>query len=154
MTLPNFEYLDLPKLPEELIKEVYFSIEINPNTFHHFGYEKFAFHQGTKKLYEFTRSIFDFDHLVNVLVLRDGFYIHTDVNRNLAYNYIIEPGGPAVATNFHYPEIQKMESYVIKPHRWHRLRVDVKHNVTGIESERIVLSVWTPMVQPLNRAKK
>lgn len=154
---PNFQYLDnLPQLPEELIEQVYYSMEVNPSTFHDYGYDKFKFFQGTKKLHDFTSSIFDFHHNVNILAIRDGFYIHTDVNRNIAYNYIIEPGGSAVSTNFHYPEEQRMESYLIRPNRWHRLRVDVLHNITNIEPDktRIVLSVWQPVLPSSQKIRK
>lgn len=136
----NLQYLDKPALPQNLIEEVYKSLE-NPNTFAVKGYKDYELFEVTQPLKDFTKSIFDFEHNTKVQRIHNTLYIHKDFNRIKAFNYIIEQGGDNVETCFYNDKFELIEQHVIEKHRWHVLNVDVFHNVRNVNRPRIALTV-------------
>lgn len=136
-----FEYLDLPKIPEELISDIYESIKTNPNLFQYKDYPHYKIHQATEKINNFTKTIFDFPHGARVQVIRNNIKIHTDYNRIIAHNYIIDPGGDNVYTCFYNKDGSILEQHKIEPFRWHRLIVSTPHNVIGINDDQLRIAV-------------
>ena len=147
----NFEYLELPALPPELIPEIYKSIEINPDLFPK-KCDYYTIHNGTSPLYDFVRPYFNNIGLVQVQKFLGGYSvpIHTDQRRNSTCNYIVSTGGTDVLTNWYRPnidnELDLIESHKIEPFRWHRINVTTLHNITGTIAgqSRIALCVFHP----------
>lgn len=144
--MPNLEYLDnLPKIPNELVEEVYASLA-NPNLFDFKDYTNYTLHLCNKPVSNWVYKFFrQRDQIVvGVQQLQNDIIIHTDYNRTHAYNYIIDPGGAEVATCFYDESDNLIEKHVIEPNRWHRLRTDVRHNVIGFEPNktRVAITVF------------
>ncbi len=135
-----FQYIDKPALPHDLILEIYKSLE-NPNIFGIPGYNDYEIFDATDPLKDFTHSLFDFDHSTRVQKITNDLYIHKDINRREAYNYIIELGGSNVETCFYNDKFELTEKYIIEKNKWHFLNVDVYHNVKNVISPRIALTV-------------
>ena len=143
------EYLDLPKLSEDLIKDVYNTINTSDkytsqgNTDAE-NYEHFSSIDASKKLKQFTESIFNFDHITHIFVLSDDLPTHVDNLdvRSKAYNYVIESGGGR--TNIYTQDKVMIESYDINLHRWHILDVSQNHSVSIPNPPRILITV-SPM---------
>lgn len=135
----NLQYLNLPKLPENMIKEVYKSLEgVNIYPYPLDEYQSFA---ATQPLQEYTKSLFDFSHNTLVQIIKDNLGLHKDFCRKQAYNYILEPGGDNVLTCWYNEEKNLIESHCIDAHRWHKLNVDVFHNVENITKSRIAITI-------------
>lgn len=147
----NFEYLELPSLPPALLAEIHKSIDLNPNLFpgNDPGY---TIHNGTMPLYEFLRPFFDDSYQIQVQQFLGGHLvpIHKDYRRNITCNYIIELGGPKVFTHWYELNIDNnydlIESHKIEPFRWHRIRVQTPHNISGTVTgqNRISLCAFQP----------
>ena len=143
----NVEYLELPKIPEELIVDIYQTIRATTPK------ERHSVPEGTDaethnawnsikasdKLKEFTRSIFDFEHDVHIFVLSGDLPAHTDNTRDVAYNYVLETGN--ASTNFHDKDKVLIEEHSILPFRWHKLNVKEFHSVLIPTPPRVVISV-------------
>lgn len=143
----NVEYLDLPKIPEELIVDIYQTIRNTAPK------ERHSVPEGTdaekhnawnsikasEKLKEFTRSLFDFEHDVHIFVLSGDLPVHKDNTRDVAYNYVLETGG--ASTNFHNEEKLLVEENFIEPFRWHKLDVKELHSVLIPQPPRVLVSV-------------
>jgi hypothetical protein len=143
----NLEYLDLPKIPEELIVDIYQTIRNTPAEDRHAepknsDAEKHTAWNSIKaseKLKAFTHSIFDIEHDVHIFVLSGDLPAHKDNTRDVAYNYVLETGN--ARTNFHDVDKNLIEEHDIEKFRWHKLNVKEFHSVTITLPPRIVVSV-------------
>lgn len=147
---------DFPTLTQDLVDEVYWSINHCKNVFidpNHKSYKQFLV---SYKLKDFTSSFVKEDHFASIQVINEGLPIHIDFYRQEAFNYIIEQGGDNTTTRFYdlndfnkvgnklqqkNTNIESIEQVVIPKHQWHKLDVTVPHNVTDIETTRISLSI-------------
>lgn len=143
----NVEYLDLPKIPEELIVDIYQTIRnTEPKDRHsvpkstdaekHNAWNSI---KASDKLKAFTRSLFDFDHDVHIFVLSGDLPVHKDNTRDVAYNYVLETG--RASTNFHNADQVLIEENSIEPFRWHKLDVKEFHSVLIPQPPRVLVSV-------------
>ena len=143
----NFTYIDLPPIPESLYLDIYNSLKFN-TSYSRFTHYKIV--KAKKNIYNYIYSIFDptlyvYD-TVNVQKFTADSGNHIDRGRSLVYNFIIDQGNPNVKTNFfkNYNDILPMESHIIEPFKWHSLKVDEIHGVSGIKfgENRISVSVF------------
>lgn len=143
----NVEYLDLPKIPEELIVDIYQTIRNTvPKDRHsvpegtdaekHNAWNSI---KASDKLKAFTRSVFDFEHDVHIFVLSGDLPVHKDNTRDVAYNYVLETGN--ASTNFHDADQILIEENKIDPFRWHKLDVKEFHSVLIPQPPRVLVSV-------------
>lgn len=143
----NVEYLDLPKIPEELIVDIYQTIRNTaPKERHSVPEETDAEKhsawnsiKASDKLKAFTRSVFDVEHDVHIFVLSGDLPVHKDNTRDIAYNYVLETG--SARTNFHNADKVLIEENDINPFRWHRLNVKEFHSVMIPNPPRVLVSV-------------
>lgn len=143
------EYLNLPKIPDDLINNVFNTIAAG-RKYTSQGrteaeiYEHFSSIEANKDLKQFTESIFNFPHLTHIFFLTDDLPIHVDNLdvRKEAYNYVIQSGDGC--TNIHDTDKNIIESYKIKLHTWHRLDVSQYHSVSVPNPPRILITV-TPI---------
>jgi len=138
-----FSYADFPKLPDELIKDVYLSVEDNIPLVE-LPFEKYKLLESRPSIKKFVSTFFDKPFYCGVQTILDSQGVHKDYKRTVVYNYIIETGGDHVTTSF-YVDLQKskkIESLCIDPGRWHRLKVFFPHEVEGITEKRIAITVW------------
>lgn len=137
----HFEYLNLPPVPSEYINDVYYAIQHNPNIFAKKFFTDYKIFDATQQLKDFTAKIFDFEHVTRVQVLTYHIPIHRDINRDQAYNYIIETGGDNVLTCFYTNEFLVLDKINIKVNQWHRIDTQIYHSVENISTTRIALTV-------------
>jgi hypothetical protein len=143
----NVEYLDLPKIPEELIVDIYQTIRNTPAKERHSepkntdAEKNNAWNsiKASDKLKAFVRTIFDFEHDVHIFVLSGDLPVHKDNTRDVAYNYVLETGN--ASTNFHDDDKNQIEENNIEPFKWHKLNVKTYHSVLIPEPPRVVVSV-------------
>ena len=143
----NVEYLNLPKIPEELIVDIYQTIRnTEPKQRHSVPKETDAEKnaawnsiKASTKLKEFTKSIFEFEHDVHIFVLSGDLPVHKDNTRDVAYNYVLETGN--AITNFHDSDKKLTEENSIEPFRWHKLDVKEFHSVLIPTPPRVLISV-------------
>jgi hypothetical protein len=140
-------YLDLPEVPDELIVEVYKSLEgIDRFPYKNNQYKSFG---ATQPLVEFTQRLFNFEHNTAVHIIKDHLIIHKDFFRTRAYNYIIDPGGDNVQTCFYDDNENLIESHCIEPYRWHEFDASINHNVINLTSPRIAITLFDKSEIPL-----
>jgi hypothetical protein len=133
--MPNFQYIDLPPVPESLYTDVYKSLR-NPS-YNTTEVRRYYISEATQSIYDFISTIFEpwmYD-TVNIQLIRKDMPWHIDGRRTEVYNYLLSTGNPNVKTNY------KNESIVIEPYRWHRLDTSVLHNVTGMQPGNARLAI-------------
>jgi hypothetical protein len=66
-------------------------------------------------------------------IMTGDIKIHQDNGTLTKLIYLIDAGGNNVYTNFYDNDKNITHSYVIEPNRWHILKADSYHSVSGIE---------------------
>ena len=172
----NFlQLLDLPQIPSNIIDQIKFEANTPPegnkilydSSYSKFG-EKYAnygyssFYAG-ELIQQWSNSVFPgFGRAsVNKIMAGGALVAHTDIDRQMALNYIVETGGPSVYTRFlkfkddpkvlhnYYIDINSIitseltlvEEYCLPQHSWAILRTDCIHDVTYVDSDRILFSI-------------
>lgn len=83
-----------------------------------------------------------FDYPVDIYYQLSGVQLtpHIDKGRYECFNYTILPGGPDVKTRWYLDD--ELVFQVTAPIKtWHKIRVDVTHDISPIDSHRLSLSV-------------
>lgn len=143
----NFEYIDfLPTVPDELIKEIYESINA-PNYWLNKKTDSYSVFPGTEKIYNFIHSQLDTRYRASIQVIKNTIPIHIDIGRSIVFNYIIDTGGDNIHTIFYSKnndDYTVIESHCIESFKWHKLNVATPHSVSTIlpNNKRISLSVF------------
>lgn len=93
-------------------------------------------------IYTILQPYFDFP--VQIFYQLSGTQLtpHIDVGREFCYNYILLPGGPSVKTRWYNNDgTEIIYETVAAAKKWHRLQVDVTHDISEIESPRLSLTL-------------
>ena len=135
-------YLDLPPVPEELLYPIQDIINSPPKPDSKIpaSYHYFQTRLVSQPLFDWVHDLFKSDCYTQYQIVREGVHIHKDVGRDVAFNYILQPGGDSVSTNLYDEDQNLIHSEIIQPKRWHRLKTDVYHNVTGMTTDRVAIS--------------
>ena len=120
------------------------------------------------KIYEFLKPYFGDDFQIRYQVMRTQLPIHIDDHmlqaRPFVFNYVLLPGGHNVKTrHWKLPnhikdpndnsldsllwgekqdKKQLLHEVVIPPKRWHRLQVDIPHDISKIDTPRLGITVF------------
>lgn len=138
------QYLDhIPRLPTELINEIYRSIELHPITvrFRH-NPSNYKIYSVNEKLESFLRPLFPEKYTLRIHVLKDKLAIHKDFGRTKAFNYIVDSGGPDAETCFHDDNFKLIEKHKIDKYRWHQIDVTRYHSVINMVEPRIAITIY------------
>ena len=144
----NVEYLDLPRIPDDLIVDIYQTIRNTKLKDRHSEPKSTDAEKNTawnsikasNKLKEYVKSLFDVDvDDVHIFVLSGDLPTHKDNTRDVAFNYVLETGDSY--TNFHDEDKNIIEQNNIEPFRWHKLNVKKYHSVTIPKPPRVLVSV-------------
>jgi hypothetical protein len=136
-------YLDLPKVPENLIEplDVIINKPPKPGSNVPSDFAPFQTRLVSNELFEWVQDMFKLKCYTQYQIVRRGIPVHKDIGRSVAFNYILQTGGPKVLTTIH-DESKRLIAYEqLEPMSWHRLKTDVYHSVTGLTAERIAISV-------------
>jgi hypothetical protein len=124
------QYFKLPPVPVDIIN----AIKLDPNHY-------------TKKESGVTYRWTDQDnaelnqwgqkHICDEMYFALQFFekpntLHKDTGTHTKLNYVISPGGPNILTEFYDDDrTTQLASYHIEPLRWHVLKADTFHRITG-----------------------
>ena len=143
MTTDFLVYLDIPAIPEDLLDPIQDIINAPPKPESRIPSSNYYFQTRlvSDKLFEWTKDTFKSECYVQYQIVRQGISIHKDIGRNVAFNYILEPGSDRAKTNFYDDNHRLLCSKIIQPKKWHRIKTDVFHNVSHILTDRVAVSV-------------
>lgn len=133
---------EIPKIPDYLINLTEKEIRKIPNKFNGVKANKYTLHTATKELEKFLRPYFDSNVNIAFQLITDELPIHKDYGRTSCYNYIIESGGN-VSTVWYDDNMKEINRVNFPTHVWHNINVEIFHNIVGIDSTRIAITVWT-----------
>jgi len=139
-------YLDLPSIPEELLEPIDVIINKPRKDIIHISsdYDFFQTREVSKELENWISSFLKRECIINYQIVKKGIDIHKDFGRRVAFNYLLDTGGHYASTCFYNEQQQIIDIAIIKPKKWHRLKVDVFHNVKNLHRERVAVSVYIP----------
>ena len=132
----------IPQIPKDLIDITEEEIRKIPNKFNGIKATKYSLHTVTKELEDFLTPYFDNDVNIAFQLITDELPIHKDFGRSNCYNYIIKSGGD-VSTVWYNDDIKEIDRITFPTHIWHNINVETFHNIVGVTSTRIAISVWS-----------
>ncbi len=166
------KYLDLPTIPKELASSAadiinlpLWGLNAGGGGFH--KNDNYSTRKLTSPLRSWLSENLNFEFVGNYIVFNGPVLPHKDM-RQYACNYIVDPGGDDIRTtvwdgqlsstqyNLYQGDSERqgdkvsdtslteLQSMVIEPFRWHSLRTDLFHSVTGNFSQPRVLISITP----------
>jgi hypothetical protein len=138
-----FVYLDLPKVPENLIEpiDVIISKPPKPESNIPYDFASFQTRMVSTELFDWVQDMFKLKCYTQYQIVRRGIPIHKDISRNVAFNYILQTGGTKVLTTIH-DESKRLIAYEqIAPMSWHKLKTDEYHCVMGLTTDRVAIGV-------------
>ena len=147
------EYLNLPEVPEQLIKSLDDIIQypVTSGDYISTQYSNvFRTHYVELELEEWLKTIFDFPFLAQYQIINQGIPIHKDKgNRLIAYNYLLVSGGSEVITSVYDDNKNLLQAENIQLKRWHRLETGYFHGVDGIDSNftRVSISITPKLAE-------
>lgn len=100
-------------------------------------------HAISDDLYNFLQPHFNFKIKANYQLIGVQLTPHIDVGRHVCYNYLFLTGGDNVRTRWYNDTKTEIVYEATAPlHTWHRIQVDIVHDISEISSQRLSLSVW------------
>jgi hypothetical protein len=146
----HIDYLDtLPPIPKDLLDEITDIINLpkSPSLISEEN-PRFQTRMLNDKLTEWLSNYFKFEFKCHYQIISHEHRIHKDKGRAVAYNYILEQGGPNVITNvYDEDKTTVLQSEHIPLHRWHRIDVSKYHGVHNIQPGAFRYAI---SVSPLN----
>ena len=141
-TCMYIEYIDYPEIPKELLLTTQ-AISNLPNTDTPSNFSHFKTKEVNSELRDWLETTFQFNFGCQYQIISPGIPIHTDIGRNVVYNYIIEPGGTEVRTVVYGSKNKDdiIQSEIIQSNRWHRLEVAHYHSVENINPDSLRFAV-------------
>ncbi len=163
---------EFPSIPSDLIPTIeqitnsqYFGNHESVEKLRHpFAIKYYSTRKVNQSLKEWLLENFKFDFVAMFIIFNANMDPHKDL-RNYTYNYIIDTGGDNIHTNVFSGEVGRkkvekwhevrgeasnnaaseltlLESVCLESMRWHYLRTDLNHSVTGDHVRpRVILSV-------------
>ena len=138
------EIYSLDPIPEHLIDDLE-TIRSRRNMFAYPEHEHiYASYLVSDELHEFVQQQFSYPVLVRYQVIGKKLPVHLDIGVEEKYNYIIYQGGDLVMTRWwdseHNPTNIIYETHIPQL-VWHKMKVDVPHDITEVDSPRISIQV-------------
>lgn len=154
-------YLNLPDIPEEIIKNLNYNFDEYRMRF---TYKNYNWSDSfNKELDEWCK-----EHICDSIywawqIMFGDVVIHRDKGNNTKFSYIIDPGGTNVITDFYTDVVPDggdpykcrpfvTDSYVIESRKWHIMKTDIPHSVRNLDPGRVRFSV-TGRIFPLTDLK-
>lgn len=136
-------YLDLPPIPQELLEPFDEIVNKPPKPYSLISaqYKSFQTRLVNDNLADWTKTLFGTNSFVQYQIITRGLDIHKDPGRTVAFNYLLCDGGPTARTCFFDNNKTLVYLEKIQLQKWHRIKTDVFHTVTGLQSHRIAVSV-------------
>lgn len=136
-------YINIPPVPEVLLEPINTIVNKppKPNSNVSSSYHFFQTRLVSDELQQWAQDTFKRPCYAQYQIIREGVMIHKDRGRNVAFNYLLDTGGPDVRTNVYDESKQLVFSEAIPERTWHRLKTDVFHDVRGMVSDRVALSI-------------
>lgn len=135
-----FEYLDFPSIDIDS-NRVDYIINNTPDTYIYPNNGRYAIFD-YPEIEDYGTKVFGKEMRTKIQVLYPPeMVIHVD-QRDVAYNYIIDPGGDDVYTCYYDENLNVIEKHKIESGRWHKLDVTVLHNVIGMTRPRVALTIY------------
>jgi hypothetical protein len=141
--------VDILSIPADLIVPIEKLNELDPVVLYH--QDGSIYHADWYHVYTCNQELIDWiiEHfpmeieLVEYVVSDQAIFMHTDLGRDCAYNYLIDAGGTNIVTEFYdLDKVQLLESIQYQTNKWYRLNVGIPHQVIGTQIRpRFLISV-------------
>ena len=145
----HITYLNYPKVPKELLKELPAILSTKDDFPRVTGagyYPPMQCYHITGLLLEWIKHNIPikFGSIIHINHICDTIVTHRDYQtERYKVNYIFDTGGENVLTHFYDDDYVLLESHKVEPYRWHQFNGQINHNVTGIIRPRIAITLGT-----------
>ncbi len=136
--LKFIHYINLPKVPQELIDELPTDIAFY-NVINHGNYNwSDSF---TEKINAWGKQFVGNEMYFAFQFMTGNIPVHKDIETQIKFVYLIDQGGTEVYTKFWNDNLDLLDQYKIETNRWHILKADCNHSVEGLEQGKIRRSI-------------
>jgi hypothetical protein len=132
------QYINFPKIPQEIINGLPIDIT-NYQTQKNDNYHWTDSHNETLNCW--CQENICRDAYFAFQLITGDLPKHKDIGTKTKFVYVLETGGSAVYTRFWDDNFCLLDEYIIEKNKWHILKADTHHSVTGIEPGLIRWSV-------------
>jgi len=147
--IKTIEKFDFPKIPDQLILSLDEIRKLNPIVLKNsdgsvYEVDWYRSYFCNNDLTEWVKANIPIDvYYVEYIVTTKPVTVHVDLGRVEAFNYIIQPGGDNVHTNFYTSNRQELiEQANCLPYTWYGLNVGIPHSVCDNQTgTRVIISV-------------
>ena len=142
----NCEEVDLPPIPDHLIKDLT-TIETYKDHFNHTNKDykgTYSSYSANEDLVEYLSQYFDHPITVRYQVIRRELPVHIDKTvQDTKLNYIIDPAGDVKTQWWTTADETKelVEEHVLETGKWYKLNIKVPHSITSLLRERVSITV-------------
>jgi hypothetical protein len=143
MYVPRYiQYLNLPKIPQEIIDTVIKDAGIHRQHHNASVYGSYTWSDyHTVELNSWCKANIGDDMYYGIQLMTADIDRHTDRGTKIKLNYLIDTGGDDVITNFYDQDQETLiESYQIEPLRWHIFKAESPHEIVNITRTRISIT--------------
>jgi len=141
----------LPRLSDNIINEVYNSIDQNSNLWDRetvpLKLNMYNWMPANDVVQDWCKFNISPDLYWGIQVIDANLPMHKDHGTEIKFNYIIDQGGSNPITNYFDDEGKLIDSYTLMPHTWYILNVAVNHSVLNIEPGKKRISI-TSRIMP------
>ena len=133
-----FRYLDLPTLPQFLIAKLNFNVTEYTRKTPSKVPDSFLWSDDhNRELDQWGKEFIGSDFYFAFQIMCKDVPIHKDQGSICKLNYILDPGGNNVTTQWWADDqITMLQEVTIETERWHIFRSDVYHSVNNVEPGR------------------
>lgn len=131
------QYVNLPDIPQDILQ----SISVDPQHYE-FDHGSYWTDQHNQALNAWAQKNICTDMYFAFQCFTNSVNMHKDLGTQIKLNYIVQPGGTQVVTEFYGDDqTTKLDQYIIEPGRWHLFRANVNHCVRGIEPGQVRFAI-------------
>ena len=136
-----YEEIDwLPEIPDQLILPLNEILQLEnlfpvPEMI-----DTYASFKVQDNLSDFVNKYFDYEVNVKYQVIRKELPVHTDFGvGDVKFNYIVDTGGDVTTRWWDEDHWNILHETICKERTWHKLRIDVPHDITPPSTPRITI---------------
>jgi hypothetical protein len=131
--------LQLPKIPESIVQEIYNSARTKKNLVEKIDSYKWV--AASDAIQQWCKENICTDMYWGVQIISNNLPVHKDIVTEIKLNYIIDSAGANVITKFYDDDMNLIQTVEFEENEWYILDVSKYHEVVGVNQDQSRISV-------------
>jgi hypothetical protein len=131
--------LQLPKIPDNIVKEIYNSARNKKNLVK--KGEAYEWVSACEMVQQWCKENICTDMYWGIQIISNNLPLHKDIDTEIKLNYIIDRAGDSVITKFYDDNMNLIQAVEFEENQWYILDVSKYHEVVGVNQDKSRISV-------------